>query len=133
MGIGRQHARKFAPSAALERALAKGHPDIHHSDQGVQYAATGYTSLLQKAQVQISMSARGRPTENAFAERFMRTLKEEEVSLNEYEDMTDARAHLSHFLDQVYQHKRIHSSLGYLTPAEFEAQWNVGSIETSGS
>ena len=61
------------PKAALERALAKGHPQIHHSDQGVQYAATGYTSLLQAAQVQISMSARGRPTENAFAERFMRT------------------------------------------------------------
>ena len=121
------------PKAALERALVKGHPEIHHSDQGVQYAATGYTSLLQSAQVQISMAARGRPTENAFVERFMRTLKEEEVSLNEYEDMTDARAHLSHFLDQVYQHKRIHSSLGYLTPAEFETQWKVGSLETSGS
>ena len=61
------------PRAALERALTKGHPAIHHSDQGVQYAAIGYTSLLQAAQVQISMSARGRPTENAFAERFMRT------------------------------------------------------------
>lgn len=121
------------PKAALERALAKGHPEIHHSDQGVQYAATGYTSLLQMAQVQISMSARGRPTENAFAERFMRTLKEEEVSLNEYEDIADARAHLCHFLDQVYQHKRIHSSLGYLTPAEFEAHWKLGFIETSGS
>lgn len=121
------------PRTALERALAKGHPEIHHSDQGVQYAATGYTSLLQAAQVQISMSARGRPTENAFAERFMRTLKEEEVSLNEYEDLADARSHLTHFLDRVYQHKRIHSSLGYLTPAEFEAQWHAGSIETSGS
>jgi len=121
------------PKAALERALANGHPQIHHSDQGVQYAATGYTSLLQTAQVQISMSARGRPTENAFVERFMRTLKEEEVSLNEYEDMTDAREHLSRFLEQVYQHKRIHSSLGYLTPAEFEAQWKVSSLETSGS
>ena len=121
------------PRAALERALVCGHPQIHHSDQGVQYAATGYTSLLQAAQVQISMSARGRPTENAFAERFMRTLKEEEVSLNEYEDLADARSHLTHFLDQVYQHKRIHSSLGYLTPAEFEAQWNARLIETSGS
>lgn len=121
------------PRAALERALAKGHPDIHHSDQGVQYAATGYTALLQAAQVQISMSARGRPTENAFAERFMRTLKEEEVSLNEYQDVADARSHLTHFLDHVYQHKRIHSSLGYLTPAEFEVHWKAGFIETSGS
>lgn len=79
------------------------------------------------------MSAHGRPTENAFAERFMRTLKEEEVSLNDYEDLMDARAHLTHFLDQVYQRKRIHSSLGYLTPAEFEAHWNAGFIETTGS
>ena len=121
------------PTAALEQALSRGHPAIHHSDQGVQYAATGYTALLQAAQVQISMSARGRPTENAFAERFMRTLKEEEVSLNEYQDLPDARAHLATFLDEVYQHKRIHSSLGYLTPAEFEAHWNAGFIETSGS
>jgi putative transposase len=121
------------PTAALERALMQGHPEIHHSDQGVQYAATGYTSLLEAGQVQISMAARGRPTENAFAERFMRTLKQEEVSLNEYEDLVDARAHLTHFLDQVYQQKRIHSSLGYLTPAEFEAHWNAGWIETSGS
>jgi putative transposase len=121
------------PTAALERALALGHPEIHHSDQGVQYAATSYTALLQAAQVQISMAARGRPTENAFAERFMRTLKEEEVSLNEYEDLADARSHLTRFLDQVYQHKRLHSSLGYLTPAEFEAHWNAGFIETSGS
>lgn len=121
------------PKAALERALSKGHPEIHHSEQGVQYAATGYTSVLQTAQVQISMSARGRPTENAFVERFMRTLKEEEVSLNEYENLADARAHLTHFLDQVYQQKRIHSSLGYLTPVEFEAHWNAGFIETSGS
>ena len=81
--------------------------------------------------MQISMSARGRPTENAFAERFMRTLKEEEVSLNEYEDLADARAHLTHFLDQIYQYKRIHSSLSYLTPAEFEDHWNAGYIETS--
>jgi putative transposase len=71
------------PKTALERALAAGQPEIHHSDQGVQYASAGYTARLQEAQVQISMSARGRPTENAYVERLMRTLKEEEVSLNE--------------------------------------------------
>lgn len=81
--------------------------------------------------MQINMSARSRLTENAFAERFMRTLKEEEVSLNEYEDLADARAHLAHFLDHVYQYKWIHSSLSYLTPAEFEAHWNAGYIEIS--
>ncbi len=100
---------------ALERILLQAHPDIHHSNQGVQYAATGYASPLQAVYMQISMSARSRPTENAFAERFTRTLKEEEVSLNEYEDLADARAHIAHFLDQVSQNKRIHSSLSYLT------------------
>jgi putative transposase len=81
------HMREELPKAALERALSKSHPEIHHSDQGVQYAATGYVSLLEATQVQISMAARGRPTENAYAERFMRTLKEEEVYLHDYEDL----------------------------------------------
>jgi putative transposase len=65
--------------AALQRALAYTHPEIHHSDQGVQYAAHGYVQLLQGTQVQISMAAKGTPTDNAYVERFMRTLKEEEV------------------------------------------------------
>lgn len=127
------HMLEDLPRTALERALSKSQPAIHHSDQGVLYAATGYVALLQAAQVQISMSARGRPTENAYAERLMRTLKEEEVSLNEYEDLADARAHIAHFLDQVSMHKRIHSALGYLTPAEFEAHWMAGYIEKSDS
>lgn len=125
------HMLEDLPKAALQRALSQSHPQIHHSDQGVQYAATGYVSLLQAAEVQISMSARGRPTENAYAERFMRTLKEEEVSLHEYEDLQDARTHIAHFLDQVYMLKRIHSALGYLPPAEFEAQWQAEHIETT--
>lgn len=117
------HMMEDLPKAALERALSKYRPEIHHSDQGVQYAASGYVSLLQEANVQISMAARGRPTENAYIERFMRTLKEEEVYLHEYEDLQDARAHIAHFLEQVYMYKRVHSSLDYLTPVEFEAQW----------
>lgn len=125
------HMLEALPKAALERALSKSQPEIHHSDQGVQYAASGYVSLLQAAEVQISMAARGKPTENAYAERFMRTLKEEEVCLNDYEDLEDARAHIAHFLDHVYMHKRIHSALGYLTPAEFEAHWMAGYIERS--
>lgn len=112
--------------AALQRAFAYTHPEIHHSDQGVQYAAHGYVQLLQGAQVQISMAAKGTPTDNAYVERFMRTLKEEEVYLHEYRDLTDARAHIGRFLEEVYMHKRLHSSLGYLPPAEFEAQWNAG-------
>lgn len=111
--------------AALQGALVHAHPEIHHSDQGVQYAAHGYAHLLQEAQVQISMAAKGTPTDNAFVERFMRTLKEEEVHLHEYRDLADARTHIGRFLEEVYMHKRLHSSLGYLPPAEFEAQWQA--------
>ncbi len=124
------HIMEELPKVALQRALRTHRPEIHHSDQGVQYAATGYVSLLQEAQVQISMAARGKPTENAYVERFMRTLKEEEVCLHEYEDLPDAQAHLAHFLEEVYMHKRVHSALGYLPPAEFEAQWMIDHIES---
>jgi len=73
----------------------------------------------------MSMAAKGTPTDNAFVERFMRTLKEEEVYLHEYRDLADARAHIGRFLEEVYMCKRLHSSLGYLPPAEFEAQWQA--------
>jgi len=107
---------------ALEHAMALyPAPRIHHSDQGVQYAAQGYVALLEAHGVQISMAAVGRPTENAYAERLIRTLKEEEVYLNEYEDFADAYSRIGHFLEEVYMTKRVHSALGYLTPAEFEA------------
>jgi putative transposase len=96
---------------------------IHHSDQGVQYAALAYTNRLQQAGVQISMAEVGQAWQNGYAERLMRTIKEEEVDLTEYEDYTDAVRQLGSFLDEVYMHKRIHSSLGYLTPVEFEQQW----------
>jgi putative transposase len=113
------------PKAALLRALAKRRPEIHHSDQGVQYAANGYVAVLQAAGVRISMAAKGQPTQNAYAERLMRTLKDEEVYLHEYLDFTDAYRHIAHFLDDVYMHKRVHSALGYLPPAEFEAAWRA--------
>jgi transposase InsO family protein len=110
---------------ALQRALSQHRPEIHHSDQGVQYAATDYVALLQAHQVQISMAAVGKAWENGYAERLMRTIKEEEVDLSEYRDYDDACQQLGHFLDDVYQHKRIHSALGDLTPAEFESQWRA--------
>lgn len=113
---------------ALEKALARHPaPRIHHSDQGVQYLAQGYIRLLESHGIQISMAAVGRPTENAYAERLIRTLKEEEVYLNDYDDYEDAYARIGHFLDDVYNTKRIHSALGYLTPAEFEALYLVQS------
>lgn len=109
---------------ALQRALAKHPaPEIHHSDQGIQYAATAYTQVLQDVNVQISMAEVGEAWQNGYAERLIRTIKEEEVDLSEYLDYNDAYCQLGRFLDDVYMHKRIHSSLGYLTPAEFEEQW----------
>jgi transposase InsO family protein len=109
---------------ALKRAVIKATPDIHHSDQGVQYAALGYVGTLQSLQVQISMATAGRASENPHAERVIRTIKEEEVYLADYESFGDAYHHIGHFIEDVYQTKRIHSALGYLTPAEFEtAYW----------
>ena len=98
-------------------------PQVHHSDQGVQYAATAYVERLQKLNVNLSMAAIGEPRENGYAERLMRTIKEEEVNLSEYHDFADAQRQIMRFLDDVYNVKRIHSSLGYLTPREFEERW----------
>jgi putative transposase len=111
--------------AALGRALRRGRPRIHHSDQGVQYAATAYVERLTAVGAAISMAAVGEPEENGYAERLMRTIKEEEVALTEYRDYSDARRQLGRFLDAVYNRKRIHSALGYLTPSEFEQQWRA--------
>lgn len=121
LGRGLDHTLTLT---ALHRALLKHPaPEIHHSDQGVQYAATAYTQLLQDVKVQISMTDVGEAWQNGYAERLIRTIKEEEVDLSEYLDYNDAYRQLGRFLDEVYMHKRIHSSLGYLTPAEFEEQW----------
>jgi putative transposase len=109
--------------AALERALLVAVPEIHHSDQGVQYAATGYVERLTGLGVKPSMAAVGKPEENPFAERVIRTIKEEEVYLSDYRDYRDALTQIGPFLDDVYNRKRIHSALGYLTPREFEEQW----------
>ena len=109
--------------SALERALAGHQPQIHHSDQGVQYAATGYIDRLRAAGVQISMAQVGKPEENGYAERLMRTIKEEEVDLSEYQDFTDAYQQIGRFLEDVYNHKRIHSALGYRTHSEFAGGW----------
>jgi transposase InsO family protein len=108
---------------ALEGALTKQTPEIHHSDQGVQYAATAYVQLLEARGVEISMAEVGQAWQNGYAERIMRTIKEEEVDLSEYQDYWDAYRQIGQFLEDVYMKKRIHSSLGYLTPVEFENQW----------
>lgn len=94
---------------------------VHHSDQGVQYASFEYVAVLHRHDIQISMSRAGNPYDNAQAERFMRTLKEEEVYLNDYETFPEVRTSIRHFIEAVYNRKRLHSAIGYLTPVEFEA------------
>jgi len=108
---------------ALLPALIYRCPTIHHSDQGIHYAFKNYIQVLRDHKVQISMASVGKPEENGYAERLMRTIKEEEVELSEYNDVDDAREQIGHFLEDVYMTKRIHSALDYLTPVEFEALW----------
>jgi putative transposase len=112
--------------SALERAIRHRQPKpglIHHSDHGVQYASARYVTRLGEIGAQISMAAIGRAYENALAESFFATLKREEVTLHEYQSLAEAEANLERFIDDVYNHKRLHSSLGYRPPSEFEAHW----------
>lgn len=119
---------------ALQQALADramSSPLVHHSDRGVQYCAREYVDLLRAHDFQISMSRSGNPYDNALAESFMRTLKCEEVYLHQYRDRDDALAHLQDFLERIYNHKRLHSALGYLAPAYYENTLGAGTGEVS--
>jgi putative transposase len=119
---------------ALKKGLQERQPEIHHSDQGIQYAAQEYVKVLKRYTIQISMAAVGQPEENGYAERLMRTIKEEEVDLSDYRDFAEAQSQIGRFLEDVYNHKRIHSSLGYLTPVEFELAYRldlVPSVQTT--
>jgi len=115
--------------AALRRALEERRPSaglVHHSDRGVQYACGEYTDLLKDRQITISMSRKGNPYDNAACESFMKTLKYEEVYRQEYRGIAEALASIGEFIDQTYNHKRLHSALGYRPPEEFErVQANV--------
>ena len=110
--------------AALEMAIERRCPPhgfIHHSDRGVQYASGEYVERLESAGARISMSSKGNPYDNAKAESFFKTLKAEEVYLKDYRTLEEAEHNIGHFIEGVYNAKRLHSSLGYLPPAEFEA------------
>ena len=113
------------PLAALQLAL-QSRPFTpgkltHHADRGVQYACKDYIEVLQQNEIIISMSRVGNPYDNAIAERFMRTLKYEEIYLNDYDTFAEVFRSVEYFLEVVYNHQRLHSALGYVPPAEFEA------------
>jgi putative transposase len=117
------HMMTELPLQALQMALSKRTVKpglIHHSDRGKQYAAAAYVALLVKHQIRGSMSRSGNPYDNPQAERFMRTLKYDEVYLSDYQTLIEARASIRHFIEEVYNRKRLHSTLGYKPPVEFE-------------
>jgi transposase InsO family protein len=116
------------PLAALRMALSHRSVQpglVHHSDRGSQYASVDYTDLLRAHQINISMSRKGNPWDNAACESFMKTLKYEEVLRNEYRDLAEARASIREFLEKIYNQRRLHSALGHLPPAEFERKLNA--------
>jgi transposase InsO family protein len=119
------HLQASLATAALDMALAARRPApgslIHHSDRGVQYACGDYTALLAAHDIQPSMSRVGNPYDNAKAESFMKTLKQEEVDGSAYRDADEARREIGAFLEQIYNRQRLHSALAYRPPAEFEA------------
>jgi len=110
--------------SALRMALSRRVVDpglVHHSDRGSQYASGEYTELLKASGIAISMSRKGNPWDNAACESFLKTLKYEEVHRNEYRDLAEANVSIRQFLEKVYNQKRLHSALGYVSPTEFEA------------
>ncbi len=122
--------------AALRMALSRRRIQpglVHHSDRGTQYASIDYTDLLKAHNIDISMSRKANPWDNAACESFMKTLKYEEVHRNEYRDLAEARASICQFLEKVYNQKRLHSALGYLPPAEFEAGLAANSTKDAAS
>ena len=112
--------------AALEAAVANRRPAlglIHHSDRGSQYAAKEYRDRLEALGIRGSMGRKGNPYDNAYAESFFKNLKHEEVYAYEYETMEDVIERLPHFIDQIYNRRRLHSALGYVPPEEYELQY----------
>jgi putative transposase len=118
-----------ALAKALESRLTEStHVLVHHSDQGVQYASREYVDCLQEHGILISMSRKGNPYDNAFVESFIKTLKWEEVYLNEYETFEDALRNIWHFIEKVYNKKRLHSALGYRSPEQFEMEVALNTV-----
>ncbi len=122
--VGRSLAADL-PLTALQRALQARQPPpglVHHSDRGIQYASGDYVDVLLQHGIIPSMSRPGNPYDNAKCERFMRTLKEEEIRCVEYGDLEELRANLERFIDRYYNSTRLHSALGYRAPDAYEQQ-----------
>jgi putative transposase len=120
-----RHMRTSLPVAALEQAIALRQPQpglVHHSDRGSQYASNEYVERLERLGARMSMSRAGSPWENGKCERFMRTLKQEQLDGRPYRNLEELRLNLEAFLETVYNRQRLHSALGYRTPEEFEQQ-----------
>ena len=118
---------------ALDKALENRWSEsiqglVHHSDQGVQYASHDYVDCLKEHNILISMSRKGNPYDNAFAESFIKTLKVEEVYLNEYKTFEDAYRNIRRFIEKVYNHKRLHSALNYKSPERFEVEVALNTV-----
>lgn len=123
------HLQASLATAALTMAIAARQPEpgslIHHSDRGVQYACGDYTALLQAHDIQPSMSRIGNPYDNAQAESFIKTLKQEEVDGRRYRDAHHACEAIGTFIEEIYNHQRLHSALAYRPPAEFESHYRA--------
>ena len=108
----------FCVEAVQEAVRRHGTPEIFNTDQGAQFTAEEFTSVLLDAGIQISMDGRGRCLDNVFVERLWRSLKYEEVYLYAYESVAAARAGIARYF-QFFNHERPHEALGYQTPASF--------------
>lgn len=126
--MGRQLTMNALDKALKNRWTKSIQGLIHHSDQGVQYASGDYVDCLREHSILISMSRKGNPYDNAFAESFIKTLKVEEVYLNEYETFEDAFRNIRHFIEKVYNKKRLHSALGYKSPEQFEMEAALNTV-----
>jgi len=124
----------FLVLAALRQAISERQPGIglvHHSDRGTQYASREYIRLLEEYGIEPSMSRAGRPYDNAMCESFIKTLKQEEIYTRQYRDRADLELHMAEFLEQYYNRHRLHSALGYRTPASFEQSLQVPTAQMS--
>ncbi|HET6842589.1 MAG TPA: IS3 family transposase [Candidatus Angelobacter sp.] len=119
---------------ALQQAIAERQPPpglVHHSDRGIQYASGEYVAVLNQHQMIPSMSRPANPYDNASCESFMKTLKREEVYANCYEDLEHLRTNIEIFIDEYYNKQRLHSALGYRSPAEFEQRAECQNVITN--